>query len=296
LSYSAVAGKKRSRTIIMGCNTKIIKAFLAIVNVVYFICGTVLIGVGVWMVVDKVFVSEILGSDLFSVSSYIAIISGVILVIISFLGCGAAFSGRRPLCLVYLIILICMFVLLMMVAVLAAIFQDEMETGMQQRMEVTLKDKYGTDPQATDSWDILQSKLECCAVTDRGWSLYYQSRWYQNEAAKNPQSSTQKYVPITCCVYEGALKNYRNADQCQSWNLGPPNPLHSVSGSAKNDFLFYKGCYTAAREFVFSQSTVMLGIGFSFCFTMLFGMFLSIWLYRRLGQEGRQDFAEDYKD
>jgi hypothetical protein len=57
--------------------------------------GVALIAVGIWTVVDKVYVSSVISDDLFSAASYIAIIVGVILLGVAVLGfCSVRMESR----------------------------------------------------------------------------------------------------------------------------------------------------------------------------------------------------------
>lgn len=51
--------------------------------------------VGVWSVVDKVYVADVIGDDLFSASSYMVIVAGIILLAISVFGLFAVRKERR---------------------------------------------------------------------------------------------------------------------------------------------------------------------------------------------------------
>ena len=52
-------------------------------------------GIGVWAVADKIYVADIIGSSLFASAAYLMVVTGIILVLISFLGCLGAISGKK---------------------------------------------------------------------------------------------------------------------------------------------------------------------------------------------------------
>lgn len=272
-----------------------LKVFLLVINVVFFLCGAIVMGIGVWAVADKIYIADIIGNSLFASAAYLMVVTGVILILISFLGCLGAISGKRILVIIYLILLIIVFVLLMATAITAAVFQDDIEANMQQRMEETITKQYGFDStyqedneRITKSWDKAQSSLECCAVTDEGWFVYQRSNWFYQQTNQNqgyyfnpnPSMQTQKFVPESCCVYSTNIGSYLNLINCQSFNFGPPR--YQDPTAARNDALHYKGCYNAAREFIQDQSTMMLGIGFSFCVFLISGIVISIMFIRKL--------------
>ena len=57
--------------------------------------GLALAAVGVWSVVDKVYVADVIGDDLFSAASYMVIIAGVILLAIAVFGMYAVRREKR---------------------------------------------------------------------------------------------------------------------------------------------------------------------------------------------------------
>lgn len=260
-------------------------------------------GIGVWAVADKIYIADIIGAGLFRSAAYLMVASGIILILISFLGCIGAISGKRLLVFIFLCLLILVFILLMTTAILAAVFQDDIESNMEARMEMSIREQYGYDllsnaenAKVTLAWDKAQTSLMCCGVKDEGWGVYRSSRWFQKMNAGtnggfiyNPNSyqGITKYVPESCCVFSPNLGTYLNTARCQSNTLGPPG---DPSGS-RNDALQYGGCYDAARRFIVDQSTMMLGLGFSFSVFLLSGVIISILFLRKLGasSEGRAD-------
>lgn len=58
-----------------------LRIYLAIVNVLFFILGGACVALGAWQAVDKVFISDVVGSDLYSTAAYLLIFSGCVLVI-----------------------------------------------------------------------------------------------------------------------------------------------------------------------------------------------------------------------
>lgn len=276
-----------------------LKVFLLVINVVFFLCGAIVMGIGVWAVADKIYVADIIGSSLFASAAYLMVVTGIILVLISFLGCLGAISGKKILVIIYLILLIIVFVLLMSTAIVAAVFQDDIETNMQDRMSRTIMEKYGYDThyqeenaRITESWDKAQSSLECCGVHDEGWFVYQNSRWFSQQTNMNQgyyfnpniNMDNQKFVPISCCVYDTNMGAYLNQFNCQSFKFGPPRYMDPTA--ARNDALHYKGCYDAARDFIEDQSTMMLGIGFSFCVFLIAGIVVAIMFLRKISEDG----------
>lgn len=280
------------------CPKTFLKIFLLVINVVFFLCGGIVMGLGVWAVADKIYIADIIGSSLFASAAYLMMVTGIILILISFLGCLGAISGKRILVIIYTILLVIVFILLMATGITAAVFQDDIEENVQQRMTRTIIEQYGFDYQyqeenarITESWDKAQSSLECCGVRDQGWFVYQNSRWFSQQTNQNQgyyynpniNLDNQKFVPESCCVYDRNLGSYMNLFNCQSFKFGPPRYMDP--SAARNDALHYTGCYDKAKEFIEDQSAMMLGVGFSFCVFLIAGIIISAMFIYKLTTE-----------
>ncbi|XP_025087668.1 CD151 antigen-like [Pomacea canaliculata] len=290
----------------MACGPKIIITFLIIFNVLLMLAGLALLGIGIWSVVDKVYISDVIGNNKFSAASYMIIVGGAILLGIGIFGIFVVRSESRALVIVYFILLIVLFVGILLAAILAIIFKQELEEAMIDAMRQSLVGQYGADSTITQSWDRLQRDLRCCAVrAERGseggttqdmetirqdsWPLYKKTRWYQNARGQDFTAGIKDtevlYVPITCCVFDEVLQGYINQRQCQSWKLGPPG---NYKASLKNNALYYDGCYEKAKAFIEAQSDIIVGCAFAFAFSMIGGLVLTVLLFRTLARQTRE--------
>jgi len=53
-------------------------------------CGCVLLGIGIWLAVDRNFLTTIIGNDLYAAAVFLILAGGGIIFIISFFGCCGA--------------------------------------------------------------------------------------------------------------------------------------------------------------------------------------------------------------
>ncbi|XP_053385032.1 tetraspanin-4-like isoform X4 [Mercenaria mercenaria] len=216
-----------------------LKAFLLVLNVLFFLCGGIVMGIGIWAVADKIYISDVIGSSLFKSAAILMVICGVFLVLLSFLGCAGALAQKKIIVIVYVISLAIVFIVLMSAAIVAAVFQDDIESGMKEKMRRGIREQYGYNTayvdenrDLTESWDLVQTRLTCCAVDDQGWGLYQQSRWFQQQF----NEYDRKFVPPSCCIYEGRLDQYVNLFTCQAFAGGPPR----FGGGGFNNALHYQ--------------------------------------------------------
>lgn len=266
-----------------------LKAFLLVINVLLFLCGAAVMGVGIWAVADKMYISHVVGNSLFSSAAILMVICGAFLILVSFLGCLGAIAAKRVIVVLFIIALVIIFVLLLTAGIVAAVFQDEIDDKMRERMRTGLRERYGFNTayveenrDLTDAWDLMQTRLSCCAVDDQGWGLYQQSRWFGQQFSEY----NKKFVPPSCCMYEGRANAYVNLENCQSFPYGPPR----FSGGSFNPSLHYTGCYTAAKDFIGKQAEIILGIGFSFLVFLIAGIVIGVTYVAKLKEEGTADF------
>ena len=59
------------------------------------VVGGVTVGIGVWIVYDKDYMSPLFGTELMTVSAYLIVVGGASLVLFSFFGCMAAFYQNK---------------------------------------------------------------------------------------------------------------------------------------------------------------------------------------------------------
>ncbi|GAB1602816.1 CD151 antigen-like [Argonauta hians] len=257
---------------------KCLKFSLFLVNILFFIIGLVTFAVGVWTAADRIFMSDIIGTNLYSSASYMMIIAGIVITMISILGCVAASKEMRCGIIFYFGSLLFIFFFLVITSILAVAFRGELEDVMSKSMGETLIKQYGNNVETnaenkavTDAWDRTQKRLQCCGVDSEGWEIYTESQWF-----KNQHSIEKMYVPVSCCKNIHVNRLYRTK-HCQKSTFGPP----STKQGAKNDYLFYMGCYDAAYSLVMDQAGIILTVGFSFSIILLCGLLLSLCLLRR---------------
>ena len=61
------------------------------------------VGIGVWIICDKDYMSPLFGTELMTVSAYLIVAGGASLVLFSFFGCMAAFYQKKSLLLIVIL-------------------------------------------------------------------------------------------------------------------------------------------------------------------------------------------------
>ncbi|XP_033752832.1 tetraspanin-1-like [Pecten maximus] len=264
----------------------LLRVLLGITNVLFFIAGGTALGVGIWYSMDKLFIADVIGTDLFSAASYLFIFCGACILILSFLGCSASVFESKRLLIVYLFLVILILIVFLSAAIVAAVFQGELTSSLVTRMQTTLKQSYGNNiysnadnKRITESWDFTQKMLRCCGVEDSGYGIYRETQWYRDGVSQAIDGSQVNFIPKSCCVYLEHRQKYQNVDLCQRNPYGPPtNPDPNTS---KNDNMYYDGCLSAAKYYGEDNAGIILAIGFGFSFVLIAGIVLSILLIRK---------------
>ena len=154
---------------IEGCG-KVMQYLLVLANFLIFVGGLTVLSVGIWTLVDRNQFAEIVGTQMYSSAAILLIFAGVIVVIISFLGCVGALKEIKCMLLTYFIILLIIFLFMLTAAILAYVFRDEVGDKIEQKMKDSMK-HYATKKPVNEAWNLAQSKLKCCGVKEASeWS------------------------------------------------------------------------------------------------------------------------------
>jgi hypothetical protein len=154
--------------------TECIKYVMFAYNLMFFICGCVLLGLGIWMAVDRSFMATITGEPLYAVAIYMVLAGGALIFIISFLGCAGAIWENKLMITIFLIVQIVIVVILFLGAILAIVFRTQVGEAVRETMKDTLTTYYGVDlyerknHAVTDAWDRAQERVRDLARTYLG--------------------------------------------------------------------------------------------------------------------------------
>lgn len=261
----------------------LLKYVLFTYNFLVFICACLLMGVAIWMGVDRSFMSFIIGNNLYAAAVFIVLACGGIIFFLSFLGCCGVVLDKVLMLLIYFIALCIIAVVLFIGGILAIVFRTQIGDSVKSTMSDTLIKQYGVNFESssnraiTDAWDKAQERLMCCAVETKGSSLYRKTEWFKQFGARDSQQVTYEdqdqrpYVPQSCCVKDRLWK-YINLDVCQKWRIGPPG---SPDDGAINRALYYTGCFDAGVIYLTDNATVLIGLAIAISLMLIVGIVVS---------------------
>ncbi|XP_040894327.1 CD151 antigen isoform X2 [Toxotes jaculatrix] len=240
------------------CGTICLKYLLFLFNILFWLAGGAVLAVGVWTLVEKSDYISLLNSSFYSASAYILIAAGVIVIMTGIIGCCATLKEMKSLLIVYLILLLCIFLLEIIAGVLAYINYQELDDELRQNLKVTMQQKYQQpgEESVTQAVDKLQQEFKCCGSNN--FSDWRDSVWIQ--AADNT-----RLVPDSCCKTPSDLCGHRDH----------PSNIYKVEG----------GCILKLEDFILSQLYILGAVSIGIAFLQLVGMMFTCCLYQNLKED-----------
>ncbi|XP_034026906.1 leukocyte surface antigen CD53-like [Thalassophryne amazonica] len=148
-----------------GC-LKCLKLTMCAANFLCFICGVVLLSLGIYAMVNFKFHSLLPSLASFNIAN-VLLISGIIITCVSFLGFLGALKENRCLLLTFFVLLF----LLMLAELTAACFLLVKDKEIGQWLEKDLKaglekgkGKFGNSTDVFSEWELVQNTFQCCGV------------------------------------------------------------------------------------------------------------------------------------
>ncbi|XP_022243468.1 CD9 antigen-like isoform X2 [Limulus polyphemus] len=260
----------------LGCGAKCAKGVLIAFNVVFWLSGAAMLGIGIYFLVDtdKVTLYRLYYTDgdyaLIQYLAYGLIGVGGLVFVVGFFGCCGAVRESKCMLLTYFVFLFLILGCEIAVGILAVIFKNKVIKGMEDNVTSKLKNKYGMDETITESIDLAQTKFGCCGVKEA--KDYDKIKWKLDNLGQGDN------VSKTCCV----LKNHDDIDAFK--NPKPVNETLCQSQDLKQNVKFrhQKGCLEKLEEFIRAESTLLLGIGCGIASLQVFGMVFAICLCREI--------------
>lgn len=270
---------------IQGCGGNCLKYLFFIFNLIVCVGGLALVIVGIVAIAkpEVVRMIPIIGGEIFQTAAYLAIVVGIVIFVLGFLGCCGAWKESKCLLGLFFAIMLVMFVVLLVAGIMALVFKGKARERIEKGLVDTLTNKYaeGTDSKLATSiregWDFVQEKFECCGVghnTSRGYEIWQSSAWF-----KNQKTSPKKYVPTSCCI------SGKNEKVCTGQtNLSGAAPRHTETGTThKNPNLNYSGCIKEVENEIEGNLLIVGGICLCILILMVLAMVFSMCLCRSIG-------------
>ncbi|XP_066141322.1 CD82 antigen isoform X1 [Euwallacea fornicatus] len=245
LAYSASDFRRNakidnsSNSMVYDCGSCVVKYALCGFNFIIFILSTLILGVGIWFLLDtnsligliRAAPSSVLETStspaFVQTTSYVMIAIGACMFFVSFLGyCGALRESRCMLTL-YGILLIAILIAEITVLVTGIIMKSKIEGELKNVLRATLEHNYNSteiENPVTLAWDEIQKAQNCCGV-DNGAD-------YQKNLAWKDQTYI---IPESCCA--------------KGLDDRPLDPNCTTTPTKSNSF-YETGCYDKLKELI----------------------------------------------
>ncbi|KAK3533400.1 hypothetical protein QTP70_019496 [Hemibagrus guttatus] len=248
-----------------GCITAT-KYFLFLFNLLFFIFGALIMGFGLWILLDSQSFIAVLqdSSTELKVGTYIVIGVGAFTMLMGFLGCLGAIYEIRCLLGLYFTLLLLILIAQVVAAVLIFFQRKVCKRLSEKTADIVTKivGKYqGQNKTAEHTWDYIQRTMHCCGWTDA-------SDWKKNPVIMN---SSQNLYPCSC----------RNTSIA-----GESTPDGGFCEAQSSDWPTYDtGCMHNVESWLFTNYGVILGICLGVAVIELLAMILSMGLCKSIHQE-----------
>ncbi|KAL7852455.1 hypothetical protein SRHO_G00182400 [Serrasalmus rhombeus] len=241
------------------CCAGFLKIMMFIFNGLIFLAGGVILGVGIWVTVDK---SSLLGilegikdappelAQLANVG-YLLIAVGAVLAIMGFLGCCGAITESKCMLLTFFIVVLIIFIAEVAGAIVVLVFKPQVNEALQKLNEEVvnlIKKDYGSDDAFTTVMNETMHQLECCGYNN-----------YTDFTGSPFQKSTLRY-PESCCPLTGSC-------------------IESEAESQKT-----RGCFTALVKLLEDNAAVLGGVAIGIAALEIAAMVVSMVLYNNVGK------------
>ncbi|XP_043600853.1 CD151 antigen-like isoform X2 [Bombus pyrosoma] len=242
------------------CSVNFLKYVLHIYNVVLFLSGLVVGGIGIWTVISKHNYVSLMTTSTYPALAYALIVAGFLAVVGSWLGCGGVTSENRCVLLIYVFVVMLVFVLEAGVGALARLYEEQVGPELKMNLNRTFLENYSMRSRETSAIDQMQIEFKCCgAVRFEDWLV---SEWHKGEDVLKDGS----LVPDSCCKTPTHLCGRRDH----------PSNIH------------YTGCIYKFLETTKDHLIILGAVGLGLSVLELFGIVLGSCLYIKL----RHDFDD----
>merc|ERR1712198_56528 len=236
------------------------KYLLFLFNFVFFVCGAVILGVGIWVRVDPTiadFVGLTIEKGSYEAATILLIVVGASILLVGFLGCCGACQESTCMLNLFAALMVIIVLLQIVAAILAVVFQSEVENELKDHLAQEMREKVKEDSADpfTQTVNRLQMEFKCCGTVN--YLDYGEESTIYNE--------TTKYVPKSCCTK--ATGDYGNPTLSDEDWEACSNAARSGGDTVKKE-----GCYDALVDWLKAHAVIVIGVGFGLAVIEILGI------------------------
>ncbi|XP_011180604.1 CD82 antigen [Zeugodacus cucurbitae] len=253
------------------CGVWLAKYLLCLFNFLFFVVGTIVLGTGIWLAVDKaslIALLKMVESDqitqftqprVIEQMAYVLIAIGAVMFFMSFLGYCGAIRESRCLLTTYGVFMILLLIAEIVAGGLAAFYKEKARAETKTFLQSTISDYYSTHENmdaVTLMWNQLMSQMSCCGVNDyRDFDASL--AWVSNKGNRT--------LPEACCVLKDVSQMLPRDDDC-------------VINPSESNSYYKKGCYEVFTDWIISHREIIIGVLLGVGIVHLFAIFLAFCL------------------
>lgn len=280
------------------CGATCAKYLLCLFNFTFFVVGSAVLCVGVWLAVDKTsfihvtkfsslnegveidnqvrgIIRELTEPTVIEQGAYILIAAGAFIFIISFLGYCGAIKESRVLLTAYGLFIIIIALLQITAVVLATVYRGQAEKHTKEFFQYTISKYYTTKSQrdaVTLSWDFMMSELHCCGVHSyEDFNKAVEFKKYTREEGQG------QVVPESCCILEETGTNLQD--------LFVPKDSDCISTPTGSNSYMNKGCYDTVKAAMVSNLNIVVGVAVGVLALQILGIIFAFCLCKAIGND-----------
>lgn len=243
-----------------------VKYMIFFLNFIFWIFGGLFLSIGLWSFFEK-WQSDWTPDSIYDVIlniSLIVLITGLIVLLVSFAGCLGALRENNCLLKFYSLCLLFFFLTEMGIAIAGFVFPHNMNAFLEESFTERIIISYRDDADLQNLIDFAQQEFKCCGLSSAGYL-----DWGKNEYFNCSSPSAQSCgVPYSCCInatdYSSGLLN----TMC-----GHGSQNSSVAAASKN--IWTNGCIDIVRVWAERNLYTIAGIALFAALVQLLVIYLA---------------------
>lgn len=253
------------------------KVLLIIFNVIFFLGGAAILGIGIWLTVDpaiKAYIAQVTpdGTDPYWRGATILLMTvGAATFVIGFFGCCGACKESPCMLTTFGALMIIIVIAEIVGIILIAVFRNKLTELLEDDMQVQVTKVQPTNNGAdlaplSDVWHRMQRDLKCCGAVD-----------YKDYSQNNNILTT---VPKTCCRLRDDGDSYKDPQPVDQ-TLCMREASDQVNGPQQ---LYGEGCYDALNDWLRSKGAILIGVGAAIAAIQLIGIIFAFCLRKEVNE------------
>uniref|UniRef100_A0A669QGQ4 Tetraspanin-9 n=2 Tax=Phasianus colchicus TaxID=9054 RepID=A0A669QGQ4_PHACC len=228
-----------------------LKYMMFLFNLIFWLCGCGLLGVGIWLSVSQGNFATFSPSFPSLSAANLVIAFGTVIMVTGFLGCLGAIKENKCLLLSFFIVLLIILLAELILLILFFVYMDKVSESAKKDLKEGMK-LYNSENNVglKNAWNIIQAEMKCCGVNDF-------TDWYPVLG--------ENIVPDRCCT--------ENSQDC-GWN--------------STELVWKTGCYERVMTWFDENKHVLGSTGMCILIMQILGMAFSMTLFQQIHRTGKK--------